>query len=211
MRLPIVRFNLGMIMFAIAGIAILIVDPIFERHGPSDYESAVVIKVKDGDADAIAREVLSRAVLDDALHHSIRGDFHLSWMARYRASTDPQAEMRRLITVVASPDTVRISMLGSDYADDRITVEAVAGACVRAIGPGRVALPGRVELVRRKSWVDVHLPMVLWLAWISYLSHWIRARRRASAAATDAAMKERLRSDGIGADPASDPLLSPPR
>lgn len=170
MSRPSMRFRLDEALVAIMGIAILIAH-VRNFQDLDQREASVVLGVTDGDTRALAREMVSSAVLDEAVNNPTgilfgpdhghfqeispgKKDFSLrSGLPRFANSTNPQADLRRLLRVDSVPKThaVRPSVAESPYHDEMIILNAVAAACSANTTPVRITVLNKIEFSNKWS------------------------------------------------------------
>jgi hypothetical protein len=109
MRLSRVQFSLTGALFAIVFVAVYFAQ-IRNLLGFRQLVSTVVLEALDGDEKSLAGELVSPAVLDDALNRPVRQGG--SRLPRFASTTDPRAELRRSLVVDSDPrsHTVRLSI-----------------------------------------------------------------------------------------------------
>ncbi len=144
MRLSRVQFSLTGALFAIVFIAVYFAQ-IRSLLGFRQLVSTVVLEALDGDEKSLARELVSPAVLDDALNRPVwQGS--LSRLPRIASTTDPRAELRRSLVVDSDPrsHTVRLSIPhgpSSMRESDEILM-ALSICAPTVLGKDRVAFRG---------------------------------------------------------------------
>jgi hypothetical protein len=107
-----VEFSLTCALLAIACIAVYF-DQIRQILGVGKLFSTIVLEALDGDEESLAVELVSPAVLDDALNRPlVFGSGLLARLPRFASTTDPGAELRRSLVVESDPrsHTVRLSI-----------------------------------------------------------------------------------------------------
>lgn len=163
------RFTLGTAAFLVAGIGILLAD--FTRKiNQNGAVSSVEIPVADEHAAALAREIVSAAVLDKALK---RG---LSTLPRFAEAADPRAALRRSLSVELSPEShsIRLSMRSTLYHDELIIFRAIMRSCAHFPGvkPGAATRNYRVST----PWAHALFLPAAWGCWISGFVWWLNRR-----------------------------------
>ena len=118
------RFTLGTAAFLVAGIGFLLADFTSEINR-NRRVSSVEVRVADEHAAALAREILSPAVIDKALKRS------LSTLPRFAEAADPRAELQRSLSVQLSPEShsIRISMASTPHHDELIIFNELMRSC----------------------------------------------------------------------------------
>jgi len=163
------RLTLRMIILAVAGIAIVI------AHSLNDFRlnqlfASVEIRAPGGDIEAIAREILSPSVLDDALNRSSTSSGHivLVTLPRFRGVSDPQSELRRLLIVDASPKlhALRLSMIPSPQSDERFILNAITESYDRSLGSKRDITYGSVNYITKWSLSQAHFLVFITYCWL---------------------------------------------
>jgi hypothetical protein len=187
MRLPRLRFTLVTAMFAVAGVANLLAIALVCKRAfaPSHSVISLTLGAIDGDAETLAREIVSPAVIDEVILRPRFRGHDLDALPSFGSGTDQREELRRLLSVEPSPSTMtlRISMPFSRTHKEGIILEVVATACVKILGPGRVAVLGEREVEStRTPYYDTMIICVLPWVWFNLLNilYW---KRRASAKA----------------------------
>lgn len=155
MRLPRIRFTLGMALIAVAAAAILFGMVAYWRKPPV-YRSVIYLLIlDDGDARALARDVLSDAVLDSALTTPRPLGPGLAGMPAFRDAADPVAALRHRLQVEETeirvegartglPNTVALSTSAHSSSEAGEIVSAVAASCQRSWGARRLFVSGAV-------------------------------------------------------------------
>jgi hypothetical protein len=155
------RFNLRMAMMGVAGAAIFAAY-ITEFLRLGRFLATVEIESADGDLAAIAHEILSSAVLEDALNRE------LSTLPLFANSTDHGTELRRMAQVDTSPRprAVRLSVTTGSYHDGAIILNAILESARNVLGPQRVRALGPVEF--HSSWRSNRglFLLALWYVWL---------------------------------------------
>ena len=167
------RFTPGTAAFLVAGIGILLARVIDQRE-QNRHVSSVEIRVADEHAAALAREIVSPAVLDKALK---RG---LSTLPRFASAADPRTELRRSLAVQLSPEShsIRISMPSTPYIDQYIIFNELMRSCAHFPGvkPGGTVRNFQVPGPRSHA----NFLATAWVCWISGFLWWlIRCGKRA--------------------------------
>ena len=133
-------------------------------------EVSLLILATDGDAEALARDVISPAVLDQALRtttadpNNIGALVPLSTVTPFATSSDPRAELRDLLTVDSDRKarTVRLStVVSGNPLQALLTLSAVQEACERVLGPQRVLVASAPKLSSNNSMFQLVFLMMI--------------------------------------------------
>jgi hypothetical protein len=163
------RLTLGTAAFLVAGIGILLTD--FTRKiNQNGAVCSVEIPVVDEHAAALAREIVSPAVLDEALKR------RLSTLPRFAEATDPRAALQHSLSVQVSPEShsIRISMPSTPYHDALIIFSELVRSCAHFPG---VKLGATMRSFRVSTpWSHALFLPAVWGCWISGFVWWLSRR-----------------------------------
>jgi hypothetical protein len=179
MRLSRVQFSLAGALFAIVFVAVYFAQI---RHilGLGHRVSTVVLEALDGDEESLARELVSPAVLDDALNRPLwKGS--LSRLPRFASTTDPRAALRRSLVVESDPrsHTVRLSIPHglSSMRESNDILMALSLSAPIVLGKDRVAFRGIESSSRLSSEIEFLFLLLLGIGLRQVYVRWRRKRR----------------------------------
>lgn len=187
-------------LFSLLPLVVLLVGlAVTFRAGFQSY-STLDIVAADGDAPALARDVLSPAVLDAALDRKTvfknMGFFPLRNEPRFAQAKDPRAELRNMITVAVDREshTVTLSLASRDIMEQTNVLQAIGEASVTQLGLNR-ARPGTPHFDGMGSMSLFRvIPILAVMSCTFTVCYGILARRRGGASG---ASKPRLTIAGL--------------
>lgn len=169
------RFTLRMAVFAIAAIAIFLAD-LAQHFQMGRFVASADVEVADGDAGAMAREILSPAVVDDALNGG------LASLPRFAGTADPQAELLRSLSVRHDPGShsIKLSMEEpSSHTDALMIFDKLLQSCAGRLG---VKPPEfRLDYARAEVPGQTLVLLFAWYLWTLLFFRPFRRRREPAA------------------------------
>jgi hypothetical protein len=143
MRPPRVQFSLLFVMFMFAWIAVC-GTRVYQTLGLRRMVSTVVFEAIVGDEKAVARDLVSPAVLNDALSRPLPFRGSLSKLPRFAGAIDPLARLRGFLMVEsdARSHTVQVSIKHgpSAWEESSEILSALGVSLVMVLGKDRVAM-----------------------------------------------------------------------
>jgi hypothetical protein len=176
MRLSRVQFSLTGALFVIVFIAVYFAQ-IRTLLGLGHGVSTIVLEALDGDEKSLAGELVSPAVLDDALSRPLSPG-SLSRLPRFASTADPRAELLRLLLVESDPrsHSVRLSVPHGLSSRESLEILIALSVCSPIVlGKDRVAFRG----FQSSSGLSSHFEFLFLLLVGIGLNHaYVRWRRR---------------------------------
>ena len=151
MRLSRGRFTLTLALIEIAFVAIYFAQ-IRQVLGFAQPVSTIVLEALDGEEKSLADALISPAVLDDALNRAVWPG-SLSRLPRFAGTTNPRAELRRLLVAETDPrsHTVRLSIPHGESDEILMSLSVSARLCWVRIELHFVAFSSRTDRGRHSS------------------------------------------------------------
>jgi hypothetical protein len=168
------RFTLGMAAFAVAAVAILLAELMNDLE-QGQLTIWIDVEAENGDPAAMARELLSPAVVDDALESG------LSALPRFAGRGDAGEALRRAVSVQVPPGSrvVRLSIGSHSSHDELIVFHQLLLSRDKRLGLGPRWRASQASGVHAMSRYPSFQPSWLALAWDGwFLGFWWMFHRR---------------------------------
>jgi hypothetical protein len=170
------RQSLRTALMAIAGVAVIFGAHELDRRGVQMVVS-VVVTPAGAETTGFARELVSPAVLDNALSppparigsrvYPALGRRAVSGLPRLRGATDPRAKLRRLLKLERLRKTrqIRVSLDDTDQHDASRILEELSDAWRTVLGPSRVASVSSLGFHSSLSISQAVPIFIVWTIW----------------------------------------------